>query len=147
MILSAIICCMSDTLFKRFNFIILLIQYYYADSSWTGIASTPSVSKYLHYAHECRYALCFALVVAERVGFEPTVAKGDTRSPGAPVRPLQHLSQVWRRGWDSNPRGSTPTAFRERLHQPLGHLSSPVTLYNACFRRQNLHAGSRERRG
>ena len=31
-------------------------------------------------------------VVAERVGFEPTVAKGDTRSPGAPDRPLQHLS-------------------------------------------------------
>jgi hypothetical protein len=26
------------------------------------------------------------------VGFEPTVAKGDTRSPGAPDRPLQHLS-------------------------------------------------------
>ena len=30
--------------------------------------------------------------VAERVGFEPTVAKGYTRSPGAPDRPLQHLS-------------------------------------------------------
>ena len=29
---------------------------------------------------------------AERVGFEPTVAKGYTRSPGAPDRPLQHLS-------------------------------------------------------
>jgi hypothetical protein len=26
------------------------------------------------------------------VGFEPTVAKGDTRSPGAPDKPLQHLS-------------------------------------------------------
>ena len=30
--------------------------------------------------------------VAERVGFEPTVAKGYTRSPGVPDRPLQHLS-------------------------------------------------------
>ncbi len=30
---------------------------------------------------------------------------------------------VWRRGWDSNPRGSSPAAFRERCHQPLGHLS------------------------
>ena len=30
--------------------------------------------------------------MAERVGFEPTVAKGYTRSPGAPDRPLQHLS-------------------------------------------------------
>ena len=32
------------------------------------------------------------MLVAERVGFEPTVAKDDTRSPGAPDRPLQHLS-------------------------------------------------------
>ncbi len=49
--------------------------------------------------------------MAERVGFEPTVAKGDTRSPGAPVRPLQHLSVLWRRGWDSNPRGLRPPLF------------------------------------
>ena len=33
-------------------------------------------------------------VVAERVGFEPTVAKGYTRSPGAPDSPLQHLSII-----------------------------------------------------
>jgi hypothetical protein len=33
-------------------------------------------------------------VVAERVGFEPTVAKGYTRSPGAPDSPLQHLSTL-----------------------------------------------------
>jgi hypothetical protein len=32
------------------------------------------------------------LLLAERVGFEPTVGKPDTRSPGVPVRPLQHLS-------------------------------------------------------
>ena len=31
---------------------------------------------------------------AERVGFEPTVGKSDTRSPGAPDRPLQHLSTI-----------------------------------------------------
>ena len=30
--------------------------------------------------------------MAERVGFEPTVAKGYTRSPGVPDSPLQHLS-------------------------------------------------------
>jgi hypothetical protein len=30
--------------------------------------------------------------MAERVGFEPTVANDDTRSPGAPDSPLQHLS-------------------------------------------------------
>jgi hypothetical protein len=33
-------------------------------------------------------------ILAERVGFEPTVANGDTRSPGAPDRPLQHLSII-----------------------------------------------------
>jgi hypothetical protein len=68
--------------------------------------------------------------MAERVGFEPTVAKDDTRSPGAPDRPLQHLSLQWRRGWDSNPRGLSPTAFRERHHQPLGHLSDNLNELN-----------------
>ena len=74
-------------------------------------------------------------VMAERVGFEPTVAKGYTRSPGAPDRPLQHLSANLtglvivlltqrRRGWDSNPRSANAeTAFRERHLKPLGHLS------------------------
>ena len=42
---------------------------------------------------------------AERVGFEPTVAKGDTRSPGAPVRPLQHLSAAF--------DGLKPTGLRK----------------------------------
>ena len=62
--------------------------------------------------------------VAERVGFEPTVAKGYTRSPGAPVRPLQHLSSVLaeRVGFEPTLR-KAETAFRERHHQPLGHLS------------------------
>ena len=32
--------------------------------------------------------------LAERVGFEPTVARSYTRSPGAPDRPLQHLSST-----------------------------------------------------
>jgi hypothetical protein len=55
----------------------------------------------------------------------------DTRSPGAPDRPLQHLSMpLQRRGWDSNPRDSSPTAFRERHLQPLGHLSSELKLYH-----------------
>ena len=40
---------------------------------------------YIDYAH-------YRLLLAERVGFEPTVGKPDTRSPGVPVRPLQHLS-------------------------------------------------------
>ena len=32
--------------------------------------------------------------LAERVGFEPSVAFDDTRSPGVPDRPLQHLSRA-----------------------------------------------------
>ncbi len=61
--------------------------------------------------------------VAERAGFEPAVpVPRNTRSPGAPVQPLRHLSHgprstaheasigldtdrtAWRRGRDSNPR-------------------------------------------
>ncbi len=34
-------------------------------------------------------------MVAERVGFEPTVGEPDTRSPGVPDRPLQHLSYLF----------------------------------------------------
>ena len=30
--------------------------------------------------------------MAERVGFEPTVPRGHTRSPGVHLRPLGHLS-------------------------------------------------------
>jgi hypothetical protein len=30
--------------------------------------------------------------MAERAGFEPAVTRGYTRSPGVPVKPLQHLS-------------------------------------------------------
>ena len=32
----------------------------------------------------------------ERVGFEPTVHMVNTRSPGVPIQPLSHLSQVHR---------------------------------------------------
>ena len=61
---------------------------------------------------------------AERVGFEPTVACDDTRSPGAPDRPLQHLSTE-RVGFEPT-LAKGETAFRERHHQPLGHLSCPI---------------------
>ena len=33
--------------------------------------------------------------MTERVGFEPTVHMVNTRSPGVPIRPLSHLSQVY----------------------------------------------------
>ena len=32
--------------------------------------------------------------ITERVGFEPTVHMVNTRSPGVPIQPLSHLSQV-----------------------------------------------------
>ncbi len=67
--------------------------------------------------------------MAERAGFEPAVALGDTRSPGVPDRPLQHLSanQADYNGGEGGIRTRAPleveTAFRERHHEPLGHLS------------------------
>ena len=48
------------------------------------------------------------LGVAERVGFEPTVAKGYTRSPGAPDRPLQHLSKSHLNGGEGGIRTHAP---------------------------------------
>ena len=70
-------------------------------------------------------------LMAERVGFEPTVPIArDTRFPGAPVRPLQHLSVLRNHGITLAERvGFEPTipirdtAFRERRLKPLGHLS------------------------
>ena len=78
------------------------------------------------------------------MGFEPTVAKGYTRSPGVPDRPLQHLSTIYmvscfifydflnfggEGGIRTHAPLNTETAFRERHHKPLGHLS-PVTSVN-----------------
>jgi hypothetical protein len=59
---------------------------------------------------------------------------GDTRSPGVPVRPLQHLSArvnlplAERVGFEPTLR-KPETAFRERHHQPLGHLSKASRFY------------------
>ena len=83
-------------------------------------------------------------IVAERVGFEPTVGRPDTRSPGAPDSPLQHLSEksfyrvelysilcFYYFGGEGGIRTHAPqnaeTAFRERHHKPLGHLSVPIS--------------------
>ena len=107
--------------------------------------------------------------MAERVGFEPTVpVTRDTRFPGAPVRPLQHLSDLLHvralglravamsGGLRSPARHShalalvalphdvaervgfeptiprRDTAFRERRHKPLGHLSGEYYSMAAC---------------
>ena len=100
--------------------------------------------------------------VAERVGFEPTVGKPDTRSPGAPDRPLQHLSESLQirkeiiaiyfniryhyYGGEGGIRTHAPlkaeTAFRERHHEPLGHLSQPyfvakLAIVRPCPTRHN----------
>ena len=51
-------------------------------------------------------------MMAERVGFEPTVAKGYTRSPGVPDRPLQHLSAFKRILYILSLSQFTPPAWR-----------------------------------
>ena len=50
--------------------------------------------------------------MAERVGFEPTVAKSYTRFPGAPVRPLQHLSRNIKYGGEGGIRTHEALAHR-----------------------------------
>ena len=60
--------------------------------------------------------------MAERMGFEPMVAKGDTRFPGAPDRPLQHLS--------ANVGGEGGIRTHEAYRPPLfesGTISHSVT--------------------
>ena len=53
------------------------------------------------------------------------------RHPQAPrfvdfVRFFSTLETRWRRGWDSNPRGTfIPAGFQDRCLQPLGHPSKP----------------------
>ena len=69
--------------------------------------------------------------VAGRQGFEPWERfNAFNRLAGDPDRPLRHLPKTthWRRGWDSNPRGSSPGCFQDSCHQPLGHLSPRGTV-------------------
>jgi hypothetical protein len=72
-----------------------------------------------------------APLVAERVGFEPTVGKPDTRSPGVPVRPLQHLSTE-RVGFEPT-RHFCPPLFES------GTINHSVTSPEAIFEDVNLH--------
>ena len=40
---------------------------------------------------------------------------------------------IWRRGWDSNPRGTfIPAGFQDRCLQPLGHPSRSFRIYRIC---------------
>ncbi len=71
------------------------------------------------------------LFVAERVGFEPTVGKPDTRSPGVPVRPLQHLSAE-RVGFEPT-RHLCPPLFES------GTINHSVTSPEANFGVDSLH--------
>ena len=61
----------------------------------------------------------FYFVLAERVGFEPTVGSPlrlissqvhSTTLPPLLVRQFSYSSLLWRRGWDSNPRMGCPIA-------------------------------------
>ena len=41
------------------------------------------------------------------------------------------IKDIWRMGWDSNPRDGRPSAgFQDRCLQPLGHPSSASASYN-----------------
>ena len=86
--------------------------------------------------------------MAERVGFEPTVAfyrrhAISSRAYSATLAPLRyglpaHASEryslqlmCWRRGWDSNPRWNcSHTGFRDQRLKPLGHLSEATRDYS-----------------
>ncbi len=77
-----------------------------------------------------------AFLVAERVGFEPTIPRGDTRSPGARTRPdyatsprceSRYAVGERRRGRDSNPRGRlTLRVFETRALGQLCDLSRRI---------------------
>ena len=90
--------------------------------------------------------------VAERAGFEPAVpVPRNTRSPGAPVQPLRHLSHgprstareakigldtdrtAWRRGRDSNPRYPRRVY---RFSRPALSTTQPPLLAQNCIKGQ-----------
>ena len=81
-------------------------------------------------------------VVAEGVGFEPTVPMvRHTRSPGAPVQPLRHPSGVQAPasyggggGIRTHEGHGAPSGFRDRPVQPLRHPSSRATRQMAPHR-------------
>ena len=91
----------------------------------------------------------------------PREENSPTRFPGAPVRPLQHLSvsqpasrlpaghlssenSHWRRGWDSNPRGLAPYRFSRTApsatRTPLRYNSSGNLQLRAIHGRADLNS-------
>src|SRR5690606_15054396 len=63
-------------------------------------------------------------VTAKRVQHGPERLTGVPGAPlGAATRTPVLLS--WRKGWDLNPRGSSPCGFQDRCLRPLGHPSAP----------------------
>lgn len=64
-----------------------------------------------------------AFCKAERVGFEPTIPRGDTRSPGARTRPDYATSprvcdwKAEREGFEPS-RAVNPTRFRDARTRP-----------------------------
>ena len=95
----------------------------------------------------------------------PRYPSGYTRSPGACLQPLGHLSeksrffftragleaappQAWRRGRDSNPRWVSPhTPLAGERLQPLGHLSEGAEDNAPRLRNQELSERADPRRG
>ena len=104
-----------------------------ADCGLQGTAISPSSTAKLQTSNLKRVSKDTDM--AEGVGFEPTrrlrVYTLSRRAPSAARTSLHvHMNLallyqlLWRRGWDSNPRGAhTPTRFRGGLVQPLRHPS------------------------
>lgn len=75
--------------------------------------------------------LSYCPKITERVGFEPTVHMVNTRSPGVPIQPLSHLSQVFR-----------PSAFRTGLSTCQEYKSSRRSQYAYCYSCHYSNTGS-----
>ena len=84
-----------------------------------------------------------ALTMIAYPSHKMVVTNWATDTPSVAVRMRSEigvLNSGWRRGWDSNPRSTcAETAFRERHHEPLGHLSDKLFYFRA-------YTASRKRR-
>src|SRR5207253_4556769 len=59
------------------------------------------------------------------IEYQITLSKYTSSTPTSIVRKFIGVFELWRRGWDSNPRYGFPYArFRGEYFQPLSHLSA-----------------------
>src|SRR5207253_7483449 len=61
------------------------------------------------------------------IEYQITLSKYTSSTPTSIVRKFSGVVELWRRGWDSNPRYGFPYArFRGEYFQPLSHLSAAI---------------------